>query len=294
VRIIAPFAAGGGVDVLARLVSQRLAARLGQPFIVENRPGAGGNVGTEYAAKASADGYTLLLGGVPQAISMSLYAKSRIAYDFSRDFAPVGAVASFPSIIVVHPSVPARTVTELVALAKRHPGELSYGSAGQGSPNQLAIELLGSLTGVKMVHVPYKSSGQVAIDLVAGNIQLASMGLPVATPHLTAGRLRALAITSTRRARSLPNLPTMDEAGIHGFDVTSWYGVFAPAGTPREIVSRLASEVAAMAQAPDIVERLNTLGATPESATGEAYARYVRDEVAKWAKVVKSAGAKAD
>lgn len=294
VRIIAPFAAGGGVDVLARLVGQRLSTRLGQSFIVENRPGAAGNVGSEYAAKAPPDGYTLLLGGVPQAISMSLYPKSRLAYDFLTDFTAVAGVASFPSMIVVHPSVPARTVKELIALAKKHPSALSYGSAGEGSPNFLAIELLKSMAGITIVHVPYKSSGQVAVDLVAGQIQLASMGLPVATPFLNTGKLRAIAVTTAARVPAAPMLPTVSESGLQGFDVTSWYGVFAPAATPKDIIARLTAELVAMSQAPDSVERLKSLGAKPDSLTGELFARYVRDEVAKWAKVVKEAGARVE
>jgi tripartite-type tricarboxylate transporter receptor subunit TctC len=291
-RLIAPFSPGGATDVLARIVGQKMNERLGQPVIIENRVGAGGNIGAELVAKATSDGYTLLMGGVPHAIGASLY--SKLGYDLVKDLSAVAEVASFPSMIVLHPSLPAKSVKELIALAKAKPGQLNFGSAGNGSPNHLALELFDTMAGVKMVHIPYKGAGQVVGDLLAGQLQLASMGMPVAMPHVQAGKLRAIAVTGAARSPLLPHLPTVAEAGLAGFDVTSWYGVFGPAALPKEIVARLNSEIGGAINAPELKERLTALGAEPSLKTPEQFAQYVRDEIVKWAKVVRESGAKLD
>ena len=292
IRLIAPFAPGGATDVLARIAGQKLNERLGQPVVVENRTGAGGNIGAEQVAKAVPDGYTLLMGGVPHAIAVSLYPK--LGYDLIRDLTAIAEVASFPSMIVLHPSLPARNVKELIALAKARPGQLNFGSAGNGSPNHLALELFKTLAGVSMTHIPYRGAGQVVADLLAGQLQLASMGFPIAMPHVRADKLLAIAVTGTARSPLLPTLPTGIEAGLPGFDVNSWYGVFGPTGLPRDIITKLNTETSRGINAPDLKERLSALGAEPSAKSPEAFTQYVRDEIAKWAKVVKASGAKLD
>jgi tripartite-type tricarboxylate transporter receptor subunit TctC len=292
VRMVVPFSPGGSTDTLARIVGQKLTERSGQPVIIENRAGAGGHIGAEQVAKSAPDGYTLLLGGVPHAISASLY--SKLPYDMARDLTAIAEVASFPSAIVLHPSLPANSVKELIALARTRPGRLSFGSAGIGSPNHLSLELFQTMAGVSMVHVPYKGSGQLVGDLLAGQVQLASMGLPVAVPHVQSGKLRAIAVTGAARSPLLPEVPTVSEAGLPGFEVTSWYGVFGPAGLPADIVAKLNSEIGSAVTAPEVKERLAALGAEPSVKAPDQFGRYVREEIAKWAKVVKDSGAKAE
>jgi tripartite-type tricarboxylate transporter receptor subunit TctC len=292
VRIVVPFAPGGSTDVLARLVGQKLGERWGQPFLVENRAGAGGNIGADQIAKSAPDGYSLLLGGVPHAISASLYPK--LPYDLARDLTAIAEIASFPSAIVLHPSLPAHSVTELIALARARPGQLSFGSAGVGSPNHLALELFKTMAGVSMTHVPYKGSGQLIGDLLAGQVQLASMGTPVALPHVQSGKLRAIAVTGAARSSLLPEVPTVSEAGLPGFEVTSWYGVFGPAGLPAGVVAKLNAEIGRAVTGPEVRERLAALGAEPSVKSPDQFSRYVREEIAKWAKVVKDSGAKAE
>jgi tripartite-type tricarboxylate transporter receptor subunit TctC len=292
VRMVVPFSPGGSTDTLARIVGQKLTERSGQPVIIENRAGAGGHIGADQVAKSAPDGYTLLLGGVPHAISASLY--SKLPYDLARDLKAIAEVASFPSAIVLHPSLPANSVKELIALARARPGQLSFGSAGIGSPNHLALELFQAMAGVSMVHVPYKGSGQLVGDLLAGQVQLASMGLPVAMPHVQSGKLRAIAVTGAARSPLLPDVPTVSEAALPGFEVTSWYGVFGPAGLPGDIVVKLNSEIGSAVTAPDVKERLAALGAEPSVKAPDQFARYVRQEITKWAKVVKDSGAKAE
>ena len=292
VRMVVPFSPGGSTDTLARIVGQKLTERSGQPVIIENRAGAGGHIGAEQVAKSAPDGYTLLLGGVPHAISASLY--SKLPYDLARDLAAIAEVASFPSAIVLHPSLPANSVKELIALARARPGQLSFGSAGIGSPNHLSLELFQAMAGVRMVHVPYKGSGQLVGDLLAGQVQLASMGLPVAVPHVQSSKLRAIAVTGAARSPLLPEVPTVSEAGLPGFEVTSWYGVFGPAGLPADIVAKLNSEIGSAVTAPDVKERLAALGAEPSVKAPDEFARYVRQEITKWAKVVGDSGAKAE
>ncbi len=292
VRLIAPFSPGGATDVLARIVGQKINERMGQPVIIENRVGAGGNIGAEQVARSAPDGYTLLMGGVPHAIAASLYAK--LGYDMVRDLAAVAEVASFPSMLVLHPSLPAKSVQELIALARAKPGQLNFGSAGNGSPNHLAIELFDTMARVKMTHIPYKGAGQVVGDLLAGQIQLASMGFPVAMPHVQSGKLRAIAVTGAARSPLLPTIPTVSEAGLPGFDVTSWYGVFGPAALPKDVVAKLNAEIGSAITAPELKERLVALGAEPSLKTPAQFAQYVQDEIIKWAKVVKASGAKLD
>jgi tripartite-type tricarboxylate transporter receptor subunit TctC len=289
IRLIAPFAPGGATDLLARVIGQKISERFGQSVLIDNRVGASGNIGAEIVAKAAPDGYTLLMGGVPHAISMSLYRK--LGYDLAKDLSPVAMIASFPSAIVLHPSLPARSIKELIALAKAQPGQLNYGSAGNGSPNHLALELFNTMAHVKMMHVPYKGTGQMVVDLVAGQLQLASMGFPAALQNVKSGKLRVIAVTSASRSPLLPDVPTVAETGLPGFDVTSWYGVFGPAALPQDIVGRLNTEIGGMAAAADVKERFARLGAEPASLAPDAFGRYVRAEIVRWSKVVKDSGA---
>ena len=293
VRVIAPFSPGGATDLLARLVSQKLAERWGHPVVVDNRTGAGGHIGAEVAARSAPDGYTLLVAGAPHAIGVSLYRK--LGYDLAKDLAPISNLATYPSAIVVHPSLPVKSVKDLLALARLRPGQLNFGSAGSGSPNHLAIELLKTMAKVSMVHVPYKGgSGQMVGDLLAGQVQLASIGLPPAMPHIKTGRLRVIAVTGTTRSPLLPEAPTVAEAGLPGFDVTSWYGLFAPAAVPRDIVNKLNADIGAILASADMKERLATSGADPAPTTPEDFGRLVRAEIAKWSKVVADSGARID
>ena len=293
VRVVAPFAPGGATDLLARLVSQKLHERWGQSVLVDNRTGAGGHIGAELAARSTPDGYTLLVAGAPHAIGMSLYKK--LNYDLAKDLAPISNLATYPSAIVVHPSLPVKSVKELMALAKARPGQLNFGSAGSGSPNHLALELFKTMAKVDMVHVPYKGgSGQMVGDLIAGQVQLASIGLPPAMPHIKSGKLRVIAVTGVKRSPLLPEAPTVAESGLPGFDVTSWYGMFGPAAMPRDLISKVNADLAAVLGAADIKERLASSGAEPAHTSPEELGRLVREEVAKWAKVVADSGARVD
>ena len=291
IRVVATFPPGGATDALARIVAQKLQERLGQPAVVENRVGGGGNIGAEFVAKAEADGYTLLLGGVPHAISMSLF--NKLPYDFTRDLAPIIHLAVFPSMIIVHPSLPVKSINDLIALAKARPGQLNYGGT-HASPNHLAMELINSQGGVKMVMISYKGTGQIVVDLVAGHVQIASMGFPAALPMVKAGRLRALAVTSAQRSALLPEVPTVSESGLPGYDVTSWYGLFAPTGTPDAIVTRLYTELAVQFKSPDVTKRLSALGSEAAIKSPAELASFLREDVKKWAEIVKASGAKVD
>lgn len=290
IRMVVPLSPGGGADLLARLISNDLAERLGKPVVVENRVGGGGHIGSEFVAKSAPDGYTLLTAGIPQAIGMSLY--KNLNYDMGKDLAAVIQGATFSSIIVVHPSLPVKSIKDLIALAKARPGTLNFG-ANTGSPNHLAIELLNVAHNVKMVHIPYKGGGPVVTDVVAGHIELASLGFPPVLPMVRAGRLRAIAVTGTRRSAQLPDVPTVAESGVPGYSVNSWYGVFAPAGTPGNIIARLNKEIAAGLKTPGVSKRLIDLGADVAPTTPEEFGHIVREEIQKWAKVVKASGAKA-
>ena len=291
VRVIDPFSPGGATDVLARVVGQKLSERLGQSFVVENRAGGGGHIGADLVVKSPPNGYTLLVAGVPHAIGMTLYRK--LPYDMAKDLAPVTQMATFPSLIVVHPSLPVKSVKELLALAKARPGELNYG-ANPGSPNHLAMELFNSMGKVKMVHIGYKGAGPVVIDLLAGQLHLASLGVPTVWPQVQAGKVRVIAVTSTTRSPLLPAVPTVSESGLPGYDVSSWYGMYSAAGTPGTIVTKLNAEIAAALKAPDVMERLSSLGAQPAPTSPEEFGRITRDEIKKWAKVVQESGARVD
>ena len=294
VRIVAPFAPGGSTDVLTRLVGQKLNARWKQSVVVENRVGASGRIGAEYVAKsAAADGYTLLMAGAPHAIGMTLFRK--LNYDLARDLAPIGLVATFPSVIVAHPALPVKSVKDLIALARSRPGQIDFGSPNIGSPNHLVMELVKTMAKVNMTHIPYKGgSGQMVGDLVAGHVQIASMGFPPAIPQIKTGRLRAIAVTSAKRSPLLPEVPTVSESGLPGFEVNSWYGLFGPAGLPAALRTRLNGDVVAILGDADLKERLAKLGAEPGPMSAEAFGRYVQSEIARWAKVVKASGARAD
>lgn len=294
VKIVAPFAPGGSTDVLTRLTAQKLNARWKQSVVVENRVGASGRIGAEYVAKSvAADGYTLLMAGAPHAIGASLF--TRVGYDLARDLAAIGLIATFPSVIVAHPALPVKSVKDLIALAKARPGQIDFGSPNIGSPNHLIMELVKTMAKVNMTHIPYKGgSGQMMGDLVAGHVQIASMGFPPAIPQIQAGRLRAIAVTSAKRSPLLPEVPTVSESGLPGFEVNSWYGLFGPAALPPDLRGRLSGDVVAILGEADLKERLAGLGAEPAPMSSEEFGRFVRSEIAKWAEVVKASGARAD
>jgi len=291
VRVVDPFSPGGSTDVLARIVSQKLTERLGRPFVVENRAGGGGNIGADIVAKAPPDGYLLLVAGVPQAIGMTLYRK--LPYDMARDLAPITLLATFPSLIAAHPSLPARTIKELIALAKARPGEINFG-ANPGSPNHLSMELINTMAGVKMVHIGYKGAGPVVSDLVAGQLHVSSAGLPSILPQVQVGRLRAIAVTSTARSPLLPDVPTVAESGLPGYNVTSWYGMFGPNALPAAITAKLNTEVREALKLPDVTDRLAKLGAEAAPSSPEEFGALVRAEIRRWAKVVNDSGARVE
>jgi tripartite-type tricarboxylate transporter receptor subunit TctC len=292
VRLILPFPPGGGTDILGRLIAERLTAGLGQPVVTENRGGAGGNVGAEAAARSAPDGYTIVLVAPSLAISPSLY--SKLNYDPVRDFAPVSLVATVPNVMITHPSVAANTLAEFIRLAKTKPGGMNFGSGGSGTSNHLAGELFNIVAGVKLVHIPYKGVNLAMQDVLSGQIHFVVIGVPAAAPHIKAGRLRALALVAPQRSAALPEVPTVAEAGLRDFEVTTWYGILAPAGTPRPIVTRLNAEIVRVMQAPEVKERLAAMATDPVTSTPEEFAAYIKKEIAKWGDVVRKAGLKAD
>jgi len=293
IRLVVPYPPGGGTDTLARPLAQRLAVELGQPVIVDNRGGAGGNLAMEAVARAPADGYTLVLALTPQlAVNVSLYDKVR--YDPRHDFAPVSLLAEGPYLLVVHPSVPVNSIGELIALAKAKPGELNYATSGIGSGAHMAAELFTSMTGTRMTHTPYKGGGQALTDVLAGHVQLLFAPPVTVTQHITNGRLRALAITGTKRSASLPSVPTMSEAGVPGYDSSVWYGVLAPAGTPKDIVATLNAAMLKILKQPDFHALLVTNGMEPIGSTPSDFSKYIDTEIIKWSKVIKSAGIKVE
>jgi tripartite-type tricarboxylate transporter receptor subunit TctC len=291
-RFILPFPPGGGTDILGRLVAERLSANLGQPVVTENRGGAGGNVGAEAAARSAPDGYTIVLCAPSLAISPSLYAK--LNYDPVKDFAPVSLVATVPNVMITHPSVPAQTLQEFIGHVKARPGAMNFGSGGQGTSNHLAGELFNIVTGTKLVHIPYKGVNLAMQDVLSGQVHLVVIGIPAAAPHIRAGRLRALAVIARERAAALAEVPTVEEAGLKDFEVTTWYGVLAPAGTPRPVVARLNSELAKIMHTPDMKDKLAATGTDPRTSTPEEFAAYLRQEIAKWGEVVRKANLKAE
>jgi len=292
IRVIVPFPAGGPTDAIARAIGQKLSETWGQPVIVDNRPGAGGNIGTELAAKSPADGYTLFIGTVANAINQSLFAK--LPFDFVRDFAPVTQNYVTGLILAVHPSLPAHSVKELIALAKAHPGQLSYSSSGVGGTPHLAGELFNSMAGVTMVHVPYKGSAPAMADLLGGHIQLTFDNMLTVLPQVKAGKLRGLAVTMTARSPLTPELPTVAEAGLKGFEVKSWNGVVVPTGTPKEIIARLNGEIVRILRQPDLREKFLVQGVELVPTTPEEFGAFIKQDIAKWAKVIQLSGARAE
>ena len=293
IHFIVPYPAGGPLDAVARLLGQRLGERVKQPVIVENKPGAGGNIGADFVAKSPADGYTILMGAVAtHAINPTLY--PAMPYDAAKDFAPVTQVASTPNVLVVNPSLPAKSVAELVAYARKNPGKLNFGSGSTGSAGHLAGELMKSMAGIDMAHVPYKGAAPAMQDLVAGRLDLMFDNLASAQGQIRAGTVRALAVTTAKRTPLAPDLPTMNESAMPGFDINTWFGVFAPAGTPREVVARLHVELAATLAEPEVRQRMLALGAEPVSSTPREFAAFVDAEAHKYARLVKASGARVD
>jgi tripartite-type tricarboxylate transporter receptor subunit TctC len=293
IRLVVPFPPGGATDLIARAVAQKLGETWGQSVVVDNRPGAGGNIGTELVARSAPDGYTLEMGTVgTHAINASLY--SKIPYDHVKDFAPVILVAGVPNVLVVNPAVPANSVQELIAYAKANPGKLNFASSGSGTSIHLSGELFKVMTGVQMTHVPYKGSAPALADLLGGQVQLMFDNLPPSLPQIKAGKLRALAVTSATRAPALPDVPTVAESGLPGFEASSWFGILAPAGTSPAIIAKINGEVAKWLASPEGKDKLASIGANAAGGSPEDFARHIQAETAKWAKVVKESGAKVD
>ena len=288
IRLISPFAPGGGTDITARLIAPRLTSALGQQVLVDNRGGAGGMVGVDIAAKAPPDGYTLVIGTIGNiAIAPSLY--SKMAYDPIKDLVPITRAANALNVLVVHPSLPAKDVKSFIALAKSKPGALNYGSSGAGAADHLAGELFNMMAGVKMAHIPYKGGAPAMLDLLAGQVQLVFSTVSTAIGAIQSGRIRALGMAGNQRYERMPNLPTISEAGLKGFEVNNWYGLFAPAGTPKDIIARLNAESVKALALPDTKARLLDSGIIAVSSTPEAFAGYIQAETKKWAKVVREA-----
>ena len=292
VKIIFGFPAASATDVIARAIGQKLSEKWGQPVVIDNRPGAGGNLGSEIAAKQPADGYTIFFGTVANAISTSYY--SKLNYDYLKDFTPITLVATTPLVLVANNKVPVQSVKDLIDYAKANPGKLNFGSGGPGTSNHLAGEMFKSATGTDLIHVPYKGTPAAYTDLMSGRIQLMFDNIVAVMPQIKAGALRPIAVTSAQRSASLPNLPTVAEAGIPGFEAVSWIGALVPAGTPKEIVDKLHADFVAVLRMPDIQERLGQLGGVVVGNTQEQFAAWNRDEIAKWAKAVKDANVKGD
>ena len=293
VRIVVPFPAGGATDIAAREIAAKMSANWKQPVTIENRGGAGGNIGSDVVAKSAPDGYTLIMGVTgSHAINISLYAK--MPYHPVNDFEAITQVAVVPNVVVLHPSVPARSLQEFIALAKKQPGKYDYASLGSGTAAHLGMEMLKTAARIYMVHIPYRGSAPAVADLIGGQVQVMMDGLPSALPHVKAGRLRALAVTSQKRSPAASDLPTIAESGYPGFYADAWSGLFAPKGTPKAIVDKLAAESARILALPDVRERFAALGAEPVGSHPQEFAQHVQREIEKWAKVVKQSGAKAD
>ncbi|MEO7404443.1 MAG: tripartite tricarboxylate transporter substrate binding protein [Burkholderiales bacterium] len=288
VRIVVPSASGGGTDILARVLAQKIGEAFGQQFIVDNRPGAGQMIGIDAVARAPADGYTILMAASTLALNPLMFAK--VPYDAERDFAPITLVATLSNVLTVHPSVPARNVQDLLTLARAQPGRLTYSSAGIGTSPHMSVELFKSMANIDMVHVPYKGTGPAMIDLVAGQVSLTMGNVITALPQIKAGRVRALAVTGPKRTSALPDVPTIAEAGLRGYESVQWYGMLAPALTPREIIARLNAEMVRALGTAEVRERLALDGADAVGGTPEAFAAHIRAEIEKWSRVAKAAG----
>ena len=292
VRYVVPFPPAGATDITARIIADKISGPLGQSVVVENRPGAAGNVGSEFAAKSAPDGYTMLQVTVAQSISATLYAK--LNYDLEKDLAPAAMVALVPNVMIVNPSLPAKSVVEFIALAKAKPGKINFASSGSGTSIHMSAEMFKMLTGVDIVHIPYKGSGPALADLLGGQVDVMFDNLTSSIGHIRGGKLRALAVTTVTRYPELPDVPTMQEAGVAGYEATAWFGIMVPKGTPRNIIMRINSEVnKALAQA-DVKEKLAQQGALARSWTPEEFGSFIHNEVVKWAKVVKASGAKVE
>ena len=293
IRMVVPFGAGSNSDVLARTIAVRMSEHWGQQVVVDNRPGAGGNIGTDLVAKALPDGYTIVLGPASVlAINQSLY--SQMPYDSNTAFAPITNMVKTTNVLIVTPSLPAKSVKELIAHGKANPGKLIFGSAGAGGTQHLSGELFKSMTDVDMLHIGYKSSPLAHIDIISGQVQLMFDGMPTALPQIKAGRLRPLAVTTAKRSSQLPELPTVAEAGVPGFETAGWFGFAAPAKTPRNVVMALNREIARIINLPDVQERLVAQGAEPVGDSPEEFAQYIKSEAAKWGKVIKTLNLKID
>lgn len=292
VKMVIPLAAGGATDALARIVAQKLSESWGQQVVIENRAGAGGNIGSEFVARSPADGYTMLLNGNNMAVNISI--NPNIGYHPVRDFSPVTMIASTIGVMLVAPSVPAKTVKDVIALARSQPGKLAYGSTGNGTAGHLNMELFKILTGIEAHHVPYKLVSQAQTDLMGDRIQLWIASLPPMVPLIKAGKLRAFAVSGKQRSGAIPDVPTMDEAGVTGYEALSWFALFMPAGTPRDIVSRTAEDVNRALKISDVREKLAGLGIDPVGSSPEFMAKYLQEEITKWAAVVKATGMKLD
>jgi tripartite-type tricarboxylate transporter receptor subunit TctC len=290
VRMIVPFAAGGNTDITARAIGVRLSEVFGQQIVVENRPGGATNIGTELVAKALPDGYTILMGGATNAINMSTQAKP--PYDTVRDFAPVILCVKGANVLSMHPSVPAKNLKELIALARARPGQLNFASSGLGSSNQMAGELLKMMANINIVHVPYKGNAPALTDTMAGHVEMMFSGVPALIPHIQSGRLRAIAIGSLKRFTAIPEVPTFDESGVKGYEATTWFGLMAPVKTPKEIVARWNVEVGKILASPDLKGRFINEGLEPMGGTQEEFGKFIRSEIEKYARVVVATGMK--
>ena len=287
VRLVVPYSAGGSTDVISRTLGQKLSEMWGQPVVIDNRPGASTIIGTDIVAKSAPDGYTLLVTTVSFTIVPSLFDK--LPYDSAKDFQPITLINTTPLVLVVNPSVPARSVQELIALARARPGALNFGSAGSGGSNHLAGELFNAMAGVKMVHVPYKGNAPALNDLVGGHVDLVFNGLTSAIPLIRAGKLRPLAMTSLARAGALPEIPTLDELGMKGFQAVGWNGLSAPARTPKEVIARISADVLKVIRSPELIERLKVEGSDPVGNSPQQFAAFLREETARWSEVIKFA-----
>ncbi len=293
IRIVTPYAPGGTADILSRVVAQKLSETWGQQVVVDNRPGASGMLGADIAAKAAPDGHTILMAYVAEiAITQSLFRS--MTYDPVRDLAPVTLAAVTPMIFVVHPSLPARNVSELVALAKSRPGQLPYASAGNGSPAHLASELLQRSARIEITHVPYKGAAPALTDLLGGHVVMFFSGMPPAMPHVKAGKLRAIAVSTAKRSPAAPDVPTVAESGVRDFDISTWFGVFAPAATSRDIIGKLNAEISRALTLPDVRERLAREGAETAPNSPEQFGKFIQSEIAKFARIIRESGARAD
>lgn len=292
IKMVVPFPAGGTVDFFARVVSTKLSESLGQPVLVENRAGAGGNIAVEAVAKSAADGYTLLMGSEIVAINTSLY--SRLTYDPLKDLAPITLVGTVPNILIVNPALPANSVKELIALAAKSPGKISFASTGQGTSSHLSSELFKLMANVDITHIPYKGGPPAVADLIGGQVNMMFINMPTGIGHVKSGKARILAVSSLRRVSQLPDVPTVDQAGLKGYDTQAWSGLYAPAGTPPEVIAKLNAEVVKILKMPAVREQLAAQGAEPVGDSPEEFARFMRDEIAKWAKLIKISGAKVE